>query len=376
VSVRSRPDTRDVIIVGGGLIGCSIAWQLALRGLRVRVLERDVPAQSASWAAAGMLSPIGEFVSADPLRELADASFDLYPHFVDAVRDSTGIDPQLARSGKIHVAFTDSEFEQARVAFAGVAGATVLSREEVHALEPAVHDAAAGGVLVERDHHVDNRLLGRAVWLAAARAGVTFTNGAAVAAVERDGDAIAGVRLATGDFIASRFVIVAAGAWSGRIAGLPQLPVVPVRGQMCALEAVPPPLTHMVAARGVYIIPRANGRVLIGATLEHVGFRNECTAAGVRALTDGAIEAVPALADARFAEFWSGLRPGTADELPILGHDPETSGLLYATGHYRNGILLAPISAEIICDLVIGQATRMNIEPFRVDRFRGGTDAA
>lgn len=373
--MQSRSKSYDVVVIGGGLIGCSIAWQLALRGLRVIVIERDTPAKAASWAAAGMLSPVRESTGADPLGEAANASFDLYPHFIEALQDATGIDPQYTRSGKLHVAFTAEEFDHMSAVFSRIGDdARMLSADEVRGLEPALTDNAAGGALVARDYHVENRLLGRAVWLAAARSGVTFANGASTVAITRHGDEVSGVTLATGESIGTRHVIVAAGAWSNRISGLPRaLPVVPVRGQMCALELVPPPLTRMVQTRDVYVIPRASGRVLVGATVEHVGFHNECTAAGIRAMLNGAIEAVPALEGATLAEVWSGLRPGTIDDLPILGPDPELAGVIYATGHYRNGILLAPVTANVITALVIGTAPMIDLTPFQVDRFRGRT---
>ena len=373
--MSAHRESCDVVVIGGGLIGCSIAWQLALRGLRVRVVERDTPARSASWAAAGMLSPVGEHGHVDQLRRLADASLDLYADFIDAVQDATGIDPQYRRSGKLHVALTESDLESIRSAF-GPDDAQALSADEVRKLEPGVTASAAGGFLVERDHHVDNRLLGRAVWIAAAGAGATFDNGTAVVAIEREGNRVTGVRFATGELVDADFVIVAAGAWSGNIAGISPLPVVPVRGQMCAFESVPPPLNRVVATSSVYVIPRANGRTLVGATLEHAGFRNECTGGGIRMLLDAAIEAVPALANAALAEMWSGLRPGTVDGLPIIGPDPDAAGLIHATGHYRNGILLAPITAEIVSTLVIGQTPRIDIRPYQVERFRDRADAA
>lgn len=370
---RSHRESFDVVVIGGGLIGCTIAWQLALRGLRIRVIERDSPAQAASWAAAGMLSPVGESVNGNPLREAADASFDLFPHFAEALSDATGIDPQFKRSGKLHLAFTPGDLEHMRDVFTRTAPghATMLDAADVLRLEPEVSPGIVGGALVARDYHVDNRLLGRAAWLAAAGAGVQFTTGQAVAEIERDGGRVSGVRLATGESIAAATAVLAAGAWSGQVAGLPApLPVEPVRGQMCAIELIPAPLTRMVQARGVYVVPRATGRVLVGATLERVGFRNEQTVHGVHSLLDAATDAVPVLRNAVLAEMWSGLRPGTADDLPVIGPDPDLPGLLHATGHYRNGILLAPITAEVICSLVIGQSPRVDLAPFAVSRFR------
>ncbi|MBX6365619.1 MAG: FAD-dependent oxidoreductase, partial [Gemmatimonadetes bacterium] len=210
-------------------------------------------------------------------------------------------------------------------------------------------------------------------WGGGARAGVRFELGAQVAAVESEGARVTGVQLAGGRRLPAGRVVLAAGSWSGEIRGLPRpVPVRPVRGQVVALESVPPLLGRTVATPDIYLVPRRDGRVLLGATVEEAGFRATPTAGGIHRLLAAAIAAAPALADAPVAEIWAGLRPGTPDGLPILGPDPELSGLAYATGHFRNGILLAPITAALLADLLAGEPPAALLEAFGVDRFKGG----
>src|SRR5690606_19637630 len=210
-----------------------------------------------------------------------------------------------------------------------------------------------------------------ALWAAAARAGAEFRLGVPAAGVLGADDGRAtGVELASGERLEAGAVVVAAGCWSALLGGLPRkLPVEPVRGQMLAVGAVPPVLGRTIMAEHCYLIPTADGRVLIGATLERAGFRACVTPAGLRQLVDAATAAVPGLAAAPVVEVWAGLRPGTPDDLPILGADPDVPNLFYATGHYRNGILLTPITAGIVGDLVTGSEPGVPLAPFSPARF-------
>jgi glycine oxidase len=226
---------------------------------------------------------------------------------------------------------------------------------------------------------VNNRLLAQALTVAATRAGVTIRTGTPLVAVETESGRVRGVRLASGERVAAQHVVIAAGSWSGDLEGLPQaLPVFPVKGQMLAVDGRArtngrgsrPPIEHVVHGTGAYLIPREDGRVLIGATVEHVGYRKGPTPRGVAALIEAAARMVPLLADLPMVETWAGFRPGTPDDMPILGADPALSGLYYATGHFRNGILLAPLSARAIADLITQAAAAPLIEPFGIARFR------
>lgn len=367
----------DAVVLGGGAIGCASAWELARRGLRVVVVERGTPGRQATWASAGMLSVMVEGERPDPLLALARASRERYPAFVRALREATGTDVEHRALGKVRVALSDDAAEALRreVERQWAAGVAVewLDRAAARRLEPSLAGTVRAAALTEEDAHVDNRRLGRALWAAAAAAGVAFRLGVPAARVLGEpGGHAGGVELANGERIEAGAVVVAAGSWSGQLGGLPRpLPVLPVRGQMLAVEAVPPLLRRIVMAAGCYLVPAADGRVLIGATVERVGFHARVTPSGLRGLVDAAVAAVPALADAPVVETWAGLRPGTPDDLPLLGPDPEVSGLVYATGHYRNGILLTPITAEIVGDLVTGARPAVDLEPFSPARFEG-----
>lgn len=383
----------DVVIVGGGIIGCGIAWHLARRGVSVTVVERDRPGGHATWAAAGMLSPLGETASPGPFYDLVMASFRRYDAFVEALEEATGITVEYRESGKLCVALDESEAAELteRHRWQRAAGHEVelLDAGEARRLEPALAPSVVAGLLIPRDRQVDNRRLGRALWVAAARAGARFVLGDPVQSLWLDGPAgdpegtgsaggrVRGVALASGTRIEAPCVVLAAGSWSGRIpyAGR-TLPVSPVGGQLLALETVPPVLSRVIQATRCYLVPRADGRLLVGATMERRGFSTRPTAGGVHGLLGSALRAVPGLANAPVVELWAGLRPGTPDGLPILGSDPDVAGLVHATGHLRNGILLAPITAELIADVVTGATPALPLEPFRVDRFTVAADAS
>lgn len=368
--------TTDVAIIGGGAIGCALAWTLARRGLSVTVVERDEPGRGATHAAGGMLSPIAEADAPGPFLDLALASLDRWPAFIDALREAADVPIEYRAKGKLHVALDDERAEELRAAWRWQRDAghdvALLDAAEARALEPALTEEVRAGLLVRRDHWVDNRRLGEALWVAGARGGVRFLLGKRVAAVECDAGAgrTTGIVLDDGGRISAERVVVAAGAWSGTLAGLPRpLPVEPVRGQIAAVRTVPPALTRIVMAGHCYLIPRGDGRLMVGATEERAGFRQHTTPAGIASLLGAALRIVPALADAPFEECWAGFRPGTPDGLPILGADPEVEGLFYATGHYRNGILLTPVTAEVVADAITGEVPALPLSAFAADRF-------
>ncbi len=368
----------DVAIIGGGLIGCAIAHRLASRGLDVCVIERGEPGAEASAAAGGMLSPLAEAEQAGPFLDLALTSLDRFPAFVEQIEEASGLDVDYDRtSGKLHIALNDPAAGKLRerLEWQRRAGFEVelLEGDDARRIEPALSPTVLSALLLHRDHRVDNRLLGHAAWLAAARVGARFRLGASAIGVtlEGGGTRASGVRLAQGDAVAAGQVVVAAGAWSAQLDGLPRpLPVFPVRGQMVAVESVPPLLGHVVHSTECYLVPRSTGRLVIGSTMERAGFRREVTAGAVHRLIAAAFDAVPSVADAAFADAWMGFRPGTPDELPILGEDPEVQGLHYATGHFRNGILLAPITAELLAASVTDETPSLDMRPFAPDRFR------
>lgn len=366
----------DTAIVGGGVIGTAIARELARAGAEVVVIERDPSGPSASWAAAGMLSPLAEADEADDFLALLLDSRRLYPEFVAELEAETGEVVGYRSEGTLLAALdaADERALRSRFAWQRAAGLPVewLNPEEALAAEPALNPELRAALQFPDDHQVDNRLLAAALRQAAIRAGVRMRMGETATAVLQESGRAAGVALEGGERIPERTVVIAGGAASPAIAGLPRpLPVRPVHGQLLALRpsTSEPLIRHVVDSPRIYLVPRSDGRVIVGATVEEVGFRSGVTAGGVHALLSAALELVPALADAPLVESWSGHRPGTPDGKPVLGADPELPGLIYATGHYRNGILLTPITALAVSDLILGRTPRHDLAPFGVERF-------
>ena len=357
-----------IVIVGGGVIGCAIAFELAGRGHQVTVIDRGQPGHAATWAAAGMLSPLGESPPGSTFAALASSSLSAYPNFLTEIGNQTAIEVEFSAPGKLEVAFDDAEAARLRK-LGGVHGIPYLPPAEARALEAGLSRKITGAIHFVADALVDPRALGHALWHACETRGVSFRIGETVQALRRIGNSVGGIVSDAGVVDAS-MVVVAAGAWSRAIEGLPAaLPITPVRGQMIALRSAELPFRRLLQSERCYLIPRSKGRVLVGATVERVGFDPRTTASGLEGLLAAAIELVPGLADAELAEYWTGFRPGTPDDLPVLGADSKVSGLYYATGHYRNGILLAPITAQLTADLIERRQTSHPLHEFRIERF-------
>lgn len=368
----------DVAIVGAGLIGCGIAYELAKRGARVTVFDRAEPGRAASWAGAGMLAPYSEELTDRALLALCDASLRAYPAFVAELRERTGVDARLQMTGTLHVALDDAAAAALPARAAALAGcgadAELLDRGGALACEPMLGRAVRAAVRVANEGAVDNRRLFRALAGAAADLGVRFAAGGAVA-LECDARRVRGVRTAHG-FTAAAAVVNASGAWAGELEGVPsaaRVPVRPVAGEMLAL-AVPRGLAHgLVWSDFTYLVPRDDGRLLIGATVCERGFDERVTAAGMHDLLAVALRVAPALGAFSVVETWAGLRPGSHDGRPYLG-GTAVDGYFVAAGHYRNGILLAPATALALAALVAGETP-----PFALDAFdprRPATEAA
>jgi glycine oxidase len=356
----------DVVIVGGGLMGSACAWELARRGRRVIVLERSVPGAEASSAAAGILGAQLETQKRGPLVALARESRKLYAGWVRALEKATDIDVGFRECGALEVTRTlaDARRVAKQVAWQKPAP-RLLARKALLAREPALGPRIAGGVAFDGDAKVDPRVLFRALHIAAGRSGVEFRSGAYVRRVVTSGGRASGVALDDGSVVPARDIIVAAGSWTTLVEGLGVAPgaVVPARGQIVELETPEPLLTSVVVGPRAYLVPRDDGRVLVGSTMEFVGYRREVTAGAVRDLLDAALELVPALAAASLRQSWSSFRPYTRDELPLIGETP-TPHLWLASGHHRNGILLAPVTAALIAALVLGKPPRLSLAPF------------
>jgi glycine oxidase len=364
----------DVAIIGGGIMGCAVAWRLAQRGIAVTVIERGIPGAEASSAAAGMLAPQMESEGPGPMLDLGLRSRALYPSLAAELSDRTGIDIGFVKSGVLAVALTEGD-ERAlseRRVWQTARGMRVeaLSGAAARTREPALGDAVRSALLFTDDSQVNPRQLARAFSQAAAGAGARFLQGRYVRRVCVQGGVATGVEL-DGDTLTAGTVVVAAGSWSGLIegAGVPPTVVRPARGQLVAIETRPPLFRHVLSVHGRgYLVPRRDGTVIAGSTTEMVGFRKEVTVGGLVEILGLARSLVPALADAPVIESWSNFRPYTEDHLPVLG-PTSVRGLVLATGHYRNGILLAPITAQAIADLITTGNVGFDLAPFSVARF-------
>jgi len=369
-----------IAIIGGGLIGVGIAYELAKRGAAVTVFDRTEPARAASWAGAGMLAPYSEDLPDAALLALCRTSLDMYPEFVAELHERTGVDPHLLRYGTLHVAL-DANALRALHALAPVFArnggeVSLLDRAQTLACEPAVARSVRGSLFIANEAQIDNRRLGRALVAASRTLGVRFEQAQALA-LETDARRVRGLRGAHG-FVAATAVINAAGAWSGAIAGVPEqarIPVFPVAGEMLAI-AVPRGFARSLIWHGhTYLVPRDDGRLLVGATVRERGFDSRVTAAGLRDLLDAALLAAPALGNFAVVETWAGLRPGTPDKRPYLGATP-VEGYFVASGHYRNGILLTPVTAAALADLVLTGTSTIALDAFALRRGAPETPAA
>jgi glycine oxidase len=380
---KAKTTARSVVIIGGGVMGCAAANELARRGVRVTVLERSVPGAEASSAAAGILGAQVEAHRPGPMTELGLQSRKLYPALVKDLEKVSGISIGYRRAGVLKVAYASGDVARFQRELEWQRRAKLrlerLSGSALRAREAELSPELAGALWFEDDATLEPRALLSALRIAAEKRGAVFRSGSFVKRVaERDGRAV-GVELDDGSLVEGSHVVLAAGSWTSLLAraepeGQAPMPrVVPARGQIVELKTSAPLLESIVFGPDCYLVPRADGRLLIGSTLEFVGFRREVTAGAVAKLLAAAIRLVPALADAELGATWASFRPYTSDELPLLGPSA-TEGLILMSGHYRNGILLAPISAHIVAACVLGQSPPLDLAPFAPNR--GLTPAA
>jgi glycine oxidase len=381
-SVSPIVKRKTVAIIGAGVVGLGIAWRLAARGVAVSVFDKGAAGAGATHAAAGMLAACAE---AEPGEEalvaLGRDSQARWPAFAKELQQASGIDVELRREGTLVIALTADD--QARLfhhlEFQKKLDLPLqwISAAETRRREPHLAGKLAGAVFSPEDHQVDNRKLATALRIAAQAAGAAIHEHQPVATISVTGKRVDGIVLADGSKHAADTVVLAAGAWSrGIAAGIAELapqarpPVRPIKGQMLALRMDPaaPLVNHVIWGPGIYMVPRLDGRLIIGATVEEKGFDSTLTAGGLLTLLEAAWRAVPSIEELPIDEMWVGHRPGSRDDAPILG-PAALDGLVYATGHHRNGILLAPVTADTIARLVLEGTLDPAIRPFGMERF-------
>jgi len=362
--------TSDIVIIGAGAIGCSAAYQLAKEKLHVVVVDKGDVGREASWASAGIVSHASSGTS--PYAKLCRASRVMFPALAEELRDLTGVDVEYRESGGLDVFFTEEEERELDGYFRAESSRGIavekLSLEELLQREPAMTSAARGALHWHEDAQVRPPRYVRALAHAAMQLGATFVLGKPVTEILTVGERVTGVR-AHDETLSAGATVIAAGAWSGHIGKLLGYPieVEPSKGQIVLVETVPALLRHVIHADDIYLVPRVDGKILIGSTVEFVGFDKRPTPEGVHSLLHRALELVPALAQHTFITAWAGLRPYRERGI-ALGSVPGLEGVYVASGHYRNGILLSPITGRLIKEFIVDGAPSLNVEKFRLDR--------
>jgi glycine oxidase len=371
IAAATLADRPDVLIVGGGVIGIAIADALAVEGHSVRLIEAESVGSGASGAAAGMLAPIAEADLDSPLLSLGLASLRRFDSLCARLREETGIDPEYEPSGLLHVAREGAELEALRERYRRTEAATEkhrwavapdlewLDRDALSDTHAGLAPSRAGGFFSPHEAHLRPPLLVRALAASAGHRGVRIDSGVRANRLLTERDRVVGVESSAGPITAGA-TILAAGAWTPSLLDASGMrststTIDPVRGQILTLEVPLPPMKTICWSSAVYFVPKRDGSWIIGATEEHVGFDRRVTAAGVSWLIDRAREVFPSLAEASFGRAWAGLRPVSSDGLPFIGRSKEREGLWVAAGHGRNGVLLAPMTAQLICDDLLGK---------------------
>jgi glycine oxidase len=369
----------DAVIAGGGVIGGAIALELARAGLQVAVFDRQQPGQEASWASAGILSPAPESPGMVTMVPLGKASLALYPEFIARVEEISGKKTGFRPKGTLEALFSHDTKAELSTIIALHHGlglrAEPLRPEDARELEPSLSEEVEAAVLRPDEASVDNRLLTAAILESARCSGAEILSENGAKGIWREGDRCAGLILQN-EKVEAKWTIIAAGCFSAAIEGIaPYAPVRPAKGQMVALRADDLKMERVLWSDKIYLVPRNDGRIVAGATVEHAGFDKRTTAGGIEKILSGAIDLAPGLANARIEESWAGLRPDTPDHLPILG-PTDIDGLLMATGHFRSGILLTPITARLIREWIMEQRVSADWDRYSPMRFQDAKNAA
>ncbi len=368
----SRPS--DIIVVGAGIVGCAVACELARRGASVEIVDERPVAMGATQASAGVLAPHIEAREGSPLLELTTRSLDLYDEFISRVASESGATIEYHRTGTLDIATDEAELAALRATAGTLAkrgvSARMMDAATVRSEEPHLRPDAVGGLLIETHGFVAATDLTRALVIAARRHGARLVEPSRVRRIsQRDGDVV--VETDRGSLIGNALVL-AAGSWSGGVAidGVSAtLPVRPVRGQLLTLGWTGTPLRRATWSSRCYLVPWDDGTLLVGATVEDVGFDERATVAGVRGLLDAVAATVPHAVDCGFRSARVGLRPATPDDLPVIGASAVMPNVMYATGHFRNGVLLAPLTASLVADAMLEGQSDPLLESVKPSRF-------
>ncbi len=363
--------------MGAGVIGLAIGWRLAQAGCPVTVYDRGRAGRGASWAAAGMLAAGLEAEPGEqPLYTLNHRSQAMWPDFAAELELASGMEVGLRQEGTLWAALTRDDAAQLRFHYELQTSFGVrlswLTGAEARRLEPHLHPGAPAALFSPDDHQVDNRRVAQALMVAVRRAGGTVREDTPIETIEIQAGRVRGLR-AGAERIVADVIVVAAGAWSAGLPGLPaqvRPPVRPIKGQMLAVAMNPaePLLRHVLWGRGAYLVPRDDGRLIIGGTTEERGFDARLTAGGMLTLLEAAWRVLPAIEELEIIETWAGFRPGSRDDAPILG-GCAIENLVFATGHHRNGILLTPVTADVISRMILTGETDPAIRDFSIARF-------
>ncbi len=364
-----------VVVVGGGIIGCLTALMLKQRGAEPIVLERGAMGRESSWAGAGILCPIHPWLYPDSFSRLVLASLQLYPELMAELERHSGVDVQWRQTGMLIPFFADDRHHYGDQAMAWSQRmawrAEVLSAAQSVQQEPSLSAAVRSSVYWPEVAQVRNPCLLDAIRICLKKHHIPMREHVEVRALQRhDGQRVTGVQLADGSSIEADAVLLAAGSWSGALAkqwGI-SLPIQPVKGQIVLLRAKPNTVRSVIKHDSVYVVPRVDGRILLGASMEHVGFLQGNTVSVVSQLLQSAQRLLPGLADCEIEKMWMGFRPGSPDGMPFMGALKSVPGLWVASGHYRNGVALAPITAQCLSDAMMGHQPAIDLHDFRCDR--------
>ncbi len=376
------PEKYEVLIIGGGVIGLTIARELNRNGVgKIAVVERGNVGEEASWAAAGMLSPNVETDVGSVFHRFCRESLEMYPHFAGGLFDETGIDVEVDRSGTMFVAFGEDDGKKLLVEYrklrdAGIETET-LSQEDILKAEPELSSSVQTGLSFPQDWQVENRKLLAALRQYAELNGIEIIENAEVNELIVEAGRVRGVRTANAEYFADATVL-ATGAWTslikfGNLAS--PVNIKPIRGQMIWFDCGKRLLEKVVYGPGCYLVPRVDGRILAGSTTEDVGFEKGVTQSAIEELSVAACEILSALRKFEIAGSWSGLRPRSDDEMPVIGSLAGFEGLVIATGHYRNGILAAPHTAKIVAERIVSGAKSAYFDTFDPNRFSSAVSA-